>query len=387
MKKKILIFTPYLIQGGVEHSLVTALTLLNYEKYDVSLYLYKKDLTLLSEVPSDVNVILGIDETHYYRRPIPIALSTLALFCGKLQFKGVEAHIRHFLQRYLHKKKVNYPKKKFFRNKEYDVVISYCLHICSEMALTIRAKHHYLFLHNSRAEYHLDIFEKCYRSYDALLPVNILIRDLYQSLFPDIRKIIVINNYVDARTIIDKSRVTLENFKKEEFTITTCGRISHEKGFDLAVEAAEFLKQNDVPFRWLFIGDGDDRTKIEDMITNKGLQDCIIITGFQDNPYPFMAQGDIYVQTSYEEAQPLVLLEAMVLGKPIVSTKTVGGQYILDNGNKGVLTGFSGKEIGEAVLNLIKRPALRKQYENLYTLEDNLREKEIYIQKWNQLLE
>ena len=112
----------------------------------------------------------------------------------------------------------------------------------------------------------------------------------------------------------------------------------------------------------------------------------IEITGYKDNPYPYMAAADIYVQPSYEEAQPLVLLEAMVLGKPIVSTKTVGGKTILKDGEKGVLTDFSGQAISKGIIFLINNPDVRHSYENLYTLEDNEKEKQIYIEKMNQLL-
>lgn len=389
MKRKILFITPSLRQGGVEQSLITALKLLDPDKYEISLFLYVEMLDLLSEVPEYVNVIVEVDKTKYFRKPYCIYMLARYNVLKFLKRNRKAEEVQKRMYEYIHIKKVTYPYRKVFKNRFFDVLVSYSLHIGTEMGLYIPAEKRFVFMHSSDPDYHKEIIMKDLPQYDRIVAVSPSIAAIYEDNYPALKsKITFINNYIDAVRINELSLKNDQNAKNDGvFTITTCGRISHEKGFDLAVEAAEFLKQNDVPFRWLFIGDGDDRTKIEDMIVNKGLQDCIEITGFQENPYSFMAQGDIYVQTSYEEAQPLVLLEAMVLGKPIVSTKTVGGQYILDNGNKGVLTGFSGKEIGEAVLNLIQNPALRKQYGNRYTLEDNLKEKEIYIQKWNQLLE
>ena len=388
MKRKILFITPSLRQGGVEQSLITALKLLDPNKYDITLYLYVDMMDLLPEVPEYVNVIVGVDKTRYFRKPYCVYMLARyrTLKAIKLSSKAVEVQNR--IYEYIHTKKITYPLRKVFLNQSYDVIVSYSLHIGTEMGLHIPSEKRYVFMHSSDPDYHKEIIIKDLPQYDKIVAVSPSIANIYKKNYPELSsKLTYINNYIDAAKILE---LALNNYRNQKndgvFTITTCGRISHEKGFDLAVEAAEYLKQNEVSFRWLFIGDGDDRPKIEKMIADRDLQYCIEITGFQINPYPFMAQGDIYVQPSYEEAQPLVILEAMVLGKPIVSTKTVGGQYILENGNKGLLTGFTGKEIGEAILRLLQNTEIRKQYENLYTLEDNLKEKEIYIQKWNQLL-
>ena len=99
-----------------------------------------------------------------------------------------------------------------------------------------------------------------------------------------------------------------------------------------------------------------------------------------------MAAADIYVQPSYEEAFGLTIKEAEILGKPVVSTRTVGGTALLESGEKGVLTDFSGQDVAKGILSLINNPDKRHSFENLYTLEDNEKEKQIYIDKLNQLL-
>ena len=87
MKRKILIITPYLIQGGVEHSLITALSQIDYKKNDVILYLYKKGMDLLPQVPDEVNVIQGVDETHYYRKPLSLFFFGLSKLMKVLHIK------------------------------------------------------------------------------------------------------------------------------------------------------------------------------------------------------------------------------------------------------------------------------------------------------------
>ena len=125
---------------------------------------------------------------------------------------------------------------------------------------------------------------------------------------------------------------------------------------------------------------------MEAAVRETGLENEILITGFQTNPFPFMNACWIYVQPSYEEAQPLVLLEAMILGKPIVSTKTVGGKTILEDGKKGVLTDFTGEALAEGILSLTGSPERTSAFSDLYPPETDRREKQTYAEKWAALL-
>jgi hypothetical protein len=69
-KKKILFITPSLCQGGIEHSLIVALKLLDQNKYDLYLYTYNDDLTLLPLVPNGVKVYNDALNKHYRENPI-----------------------------------------------------------------------------------------------------------------------------------------------------------------------------------------------------------------------------------------------------------------------------------------------------------------------------
>ena len=388
MKRKVLFITPSLRQGGVEHSLITCLSLLDPNQYEITLFLYTEMLDLLPEVPEHVNVIVGVDKTKYYRRPYVISLLLKQRICKLIKRDDAVLDIQTRINNYIHRKKVEHPQRVFFSKEYYDAIVSYSLHIGTEMALMIQGNKRFVFMHSSDPDYHKEIIEKDLIHYDKIVAVSSSIAKVYQENYPYLhKKIISIENYVDAERIIKQSKEScISTLKRDCITIATCGRISHEKGFNLAVEAADYLKKQGVKFYWLFIGDGADRDKIEKDLKEKKLEQYIEITGYKENPYPHMAVADVYVQPSYEEAQPLVLLEAMVLGKPIVSTKTVGGNTILKGGEKGVLTDFSGQDIAKGILSLINNPDKRHSFENLYTLEDNEKEKQVYIEKMNQLL-
>lgn len=388
MKRKVLFITPSLRQGGVEHSLITCLSLLNPNQYDITLFLYTKMLDLLSEVPEYVNVVIGVDKTKYYRRPYIISLLLKQKIYKFLKNDNAALVTQEKINNYIHCKKVEHPQRVYFSKDHYDAIISYSLHIGTEMALMIQGNKRIVFMHSSDPNYHKEIIEKDLIHFDKIVAVSPNIAKVYKKNYAYLdNKIISIDNYVDAEKIIEQSKETnIGIITRERITIATCGRISHEKGFDLAVEAAECLKRQGINFYWFFIGDGADREKIEQTIKERKLDKYIEITGYKDNPYPYIAAADIYIQPSYEEAQPLVLLEAMALGKPIVSTKTVGGTTILKDGEKGVLTDFNGQAIANGIMTLINSPDVRHSFENIYTLEDNKKEKKIYIEKINQLL-
>lgn len=386
--KKILFISPSLRQGGVEHSLVTALSVLDLSKYSITLYTYTDMMDLLPRVPAGITVINGVDRTKYFRKPLSILLLLIYYLMKFIGLRKYADRIQNRMYKYIHKLKVEYPYKKYFRKKEFDVVVSYSLHIGTEMSLKIKANKHYVFMHSSDPTYHYETLSKTIADMDKIVCVSEGVKQVYQSVFEKhFDKFMVINNYVDAQQIIKKSKEPFVFEKGNKIILCSCGRLSEEKGFDLAVEAAHILKEKGIDFIWYFIGDGAVRKSIESLIDKYDLNDYVIITGFKENPYPYIKNSDIYVQPSYQEAQPLVILEAMSLGKAVVSTKTVGGKYILKDGKEGVLVDFDGEAIADGIISLAEDDELRKSFENLYTLEDNLKEKQIYIDKLEELLQ
>jgi glycosyltransferase involved in cell wall biosynthesis len=70
----------------------------------------------------------------------------------------------------------------------------------------------------------------------------------------------------------------------------------------------------------VILGDGPDRAALEAHIDTLGVGDSVLLAGHQPNPFPIMAAADCFVMTSDHEGQPMVILEALVLGLPVVTT-------------------------------------------------------------------
>ena len=199
-------------------------------------------------------------------------------------------------------------------------------------------------------------------------------------------KIDCLENYVDAESVRQKANEFVPNYPMDKLILCSCGRITSVKGYDLAVGAAELLKQTGLDFKWYFVGDGADRPKIEALISEKQLDDYIEITGLQDNPYPYIKNCDIYVQPSYEEAHPLSIIEAQILGKPIVSTATVGGQSIINDGENGVIAEINAESIAQKIIFLYQNKALHKSIKKNLAKIDYTKDYQGFRKEWRDLL-
>ncbi|MGA8112967.1 MAG: glycosyltransferase [Actinocatenispora sp.] len=110
-------------------------------------------------------------------------------------------------------------------------------------------------------------------------------------------------------------------------TFLTVGRLSPEKNHDRLIRAFQLVHQENPKTRLIIISNGPLRDDLDRLIAELGLQDAIIMAGQQNNPYAIMKRADCFVMSSDYEGQPMVILEARVLGLPVVSTDfaSVGG--------------------------------------------------------------
>ena len=116
--------------------------------------------------------------------------------------------------------------------------------------------------------------------------------------------------------------------------VTTISRFDYAKNMSLAYEIAQNFKDNsNIVFLWL--GDGDDRTKFESMAQKDGVN--IIFTGFTDEIPAYLSATDIYLSTSRWEGLPYALIEAQSLDIPVVATNVVGNNEVVENDKNGFL--------------------------------------------------
>ena len=126
------------------------------------------------------------------------------------------------------------------------------------------------------------------------------------------------------------------------------------------VDVKTVRKHMGVKFKWFFIGEGGERRNIERMIKEKGLQKCVILLGMHTNPYAFMRQADVYVQTSKFEGFGLTISEAKILGKPVVSTNFEVVYNQLTHEKNGLIAEMNGKSVADNIYRMIADDELRE---------------------------
>lgn len=132
---------------------------------------------------------------------------------------------------------------------------------------------------------------------------------------------------IDHEWIVDKDRPV----------VLAAGRLHHVKGFDVLLRAFARLRES-VDARLLILGEGKEREHLEQLTKELNLQDCVQLPGKVSSLAPWMARTDLFVLSSRREGLPTVLIEALTIGMPIVSTACPSGpDEILENGRWGAL--------------------------------------------------
>ncbi len=387
-KKKLLIIAHHLTIGGVQKSLIAALKVLDYEKYDVTLYLRKNRRDLLSFVDERVNVIINDDTNHYYRKPKAILLQMLAAFFKLLKKKDKAEFYNQKLSQFIVKCSMDYEKKRFFTKEKYDIAIAYVQgYVTLFTAECVSADKKFVFYHTSVDELH-DVHERVIDKFQKVVAIHDEQKELIKKWYPQIAdRITIVENYCDKALIEAQSKAFCVDRPENKLVLCSCGRFSPVKGFDLAVESAKILKEKNIQFLWYFVGDGPERERIEALINQYGLQDNIVITGMQKNPYPYMLACDIYVQPSYEEAMPLTLIEAKRLIKPMITTDTVGGRKLVNNLIDGLVCKINSQSLAGSIEALHKDSVLFDAIKNNLNNTDYSEELLNYKAQWQKLLE
>lgn len=135
-------------------------------------------------------------------------------------------------------------------------------------------------------------------------------------------------------------------------TFSFAGRLSPEKGLDLLLESFAIVVEKSERTRLLIIGDGPEKQRLKALSQRLGLGNHVVFTGHQTFGMALVDQSDCFVMSSNHEGQPMVLLEAQVLGKPIVSSKFPAIEGALRNGN-GLITPRDKESLAQGMLQFL----------------------------------
>lgn len=332
MKKKMIIYMSKFSIGGMEKALINLINKSNFTKnYDVTVYaLYSLEEEYLKELESKVKVkLLWSKEWNFIAK----------ITCVVKIIKDII-------------------KLKLTKNK-YDVAICYPYqHQILSILTRLSSSNNIIFIHNNlKQKYGNDIHKQMkklqYDKFSKVVCVSTDALNCFKKLYPNYNGICVaINNYINGEEIIKLShQKTNEGLSIEKDKVTFINIARHEeasKKISRIIEASNKLKKEKKKFRVLLIGSGEDHQQYEELINKYNLHKEVLLLGKKINPYSYLNISDCLIMSSEYEGYGIVLDEARVLNKPIITTDVADAKLITEEGygilcensNKGVYNGM-----------------------------------------------
>ena len=139
--------------------------------------------------------------------------------------------------------------------------------------------------------------------------------------------------------------------------IVAAGRLHEKKGFDILIRAMALLRDRGLDAACRIAGEGPERRRLEALIAERGLGDKVVLVGWREDLPGFLATGDVFAFPSYQEGFPLVLLQAMAAGLPIVASAIDGPSEMLAHGKSGLMVPAGEPEaLANALAGLLADP-------------------------------
>ena len=132
-------------------------------------------------------------------------------------------------------------------------------------------------------------------------------------------------------------RTDILEFTKKGIILGAVGRLSPEKGFDVLLSGMASLVGRGFDLRLIILGEGEEKGELSRQITRLGLAGRVLMPGYVADAKRYLAHFDLFILPSLTEGSPMVLLEAMAAGVPIVASQVGGIPEVLDQGRAGLL--------------------------------------------------
>ena len=351
--------------GGVSNALIECLARLNYTKYEVTVWVNAGKGDIQSELCPQVKIKKwGESDSRQ------ILISQIRKFQIKEALRGV--FYRALSRATISSQEQNaiYSMKSLpmISDIYYDCIICYqgvSSIVIANTLYRLNGEKKVLWVHgdHNRPKELTSFFSKIYNKFDKIYCVSKATLDNFCGQFPIIKnKADIFYNLIRTDRIIKLAEESIGEISFS-YPIVTVGRLSPEKGQQMIPKTARLLLDAGYDFNWYLVGDGLLRETIEAEIQKYDVADHVILLGTQTNPYPYIKNCDIYVQTSLSEGWCLTVQEARILQKPIVTTPLpVMHEQIISGENGLIAKAVTPEALAESIQLLLDHPELRKKF-------------------------
>lgn len=204
-----------------------------------------------------------------------------------------------------------------------------------------------------------------YSKFDCIVPVSDACKLQFEKKFGRNYPLHVVQNPMPVQEIQKKANAFSPVLSDRSLNFVCIGRLVEQKGFDRLLEILPKIKSSvSSDFHISIVGEGNLRPKIEQKISELGLQNEVTLLGFCENPYPYVKNADAFLLSSRDEAFPLVVGESLIVGTPVIATDCCGVREWLHNGTYGMVLENSSEGIYTGLSAVLAHPELLLQYRN-----------------------
>ncbi|MBD7994476.1 CDP-glycerol glycerophosphotransferase family protein [Arthrobacter sp. Sa2CUA1] len=344
--KRRFLFHHSMLPNGITSSLINLLNSLDPAENDVTVVVpvegvdhTKAGLSRIAALPNYVRLVADGG-----RQVANIEEKWLIDCFNRWNVFASEEHRRHYVESFAKEY------KRLFGDSHFDVVVEfegYSRYWTSVLAAAPAATKKVIYLHNEmeaewqiRFPYLRGVFE-LYDEFDALASVSPALSELNQAALTrivnvEVDKFLPVINQIDIQGTLARAAEPLDEdlvewFEYDTPTFVTMGRLSKEKDQAKLLHALARVIKEGHQARLLVLGEGPLRADLEELRAELNLDRAVYFAGLRENPFPALSASDCFVLPSNHEGQPMVLLEAMILGKEILATDIPGSRQVLSD--------------------------------------------------------
>lgn len=397
--KKILIFSHAMEIGGAERALIGLLETIDTTKYQVDLFLMRHEGELLKYIPEGIRLLPESKQYSCMAIPFGKVLKRGCFGVAAGRFLGKQKAARRVKElgltgendvalEYSHKFTV--PFLPMVSRETYDLAISF-LTPHYYVAQKVKSKKKIAWIHTDYSIVATDRESQrnMWDAYDWIASISERVTEGFLKAFPELeKKILLIPNIMPVRYLDSMTKA----FSAEQempmdgsIRLLSVGRFCSAKNFDNVPDICRRLREVGHNVKWYLIGFGGSEALIRQKIMEAGMEREVIILGKKENPYPYIAACDLYVQPSRYEGKCVSVIEAQILHKPVVIAAYATSGSQLRDGYDGVIVPMDNAGCAEGIAAVLRDPALQQRLMENTKKQDYTNSKE--IEKIYQLLE
>lgn len=348
--KKVLIILPSLAVGGMEKVLINLVNELDENKYDITI----KTIYDCFELADNLNS--NIKYSSFYKSS------------KNNNINFIKSRIYTFLLKKLSPNTLY----KLLIKENYDIEIAFfrgaSLKIISGSNNINSKKLAWVHSDFTRCTGIFDWFSSekrtvnAYKKFDNIVCVSEFAKQKFSEKMGIKDKVIVRYNVNLCDDIKEKSREEVDENFNNKFRICSVGRLVEAKGYDRLLRVHKRLIEENIIYDLVIVGDGPEKEKLQKYINDNNLQSTIYLVGNKKNPYKYINNSDLFVCSSRWEGFSTVVSEAVILNKPVITTKVSGSEELFLNNEYGLIVDNDEESLYKGLKLLITNKELLDNY-------------------------